>query len=173
MLRRDFLALMLALGLPLPAAADAPPGFFDQSLGDFKEELAAAKDAGKRGIMLFFEMDECPFCHRMKTMVFPDPRVREYFKKHFLMFPVDIEGDVQITTFEGQAMSMKDYAFKLNRVRATPVIAFYDLTGKQVAKFTGATNGVEEFLWLGEYVADGHYKTMPFAKYKQQKKSAA
>ena len=113
--------------------------FFDQSLGDFTEELARAKAEGKQGVMLFFEMDDCPFCHRMKTTVLNQPEVQAYYRKHFLSFPVDVEGDVEITDFQGRTYTEKTFAEKVNRVRATPVFAFYDLNGRQVARYTGAT----------------------------------
>ena len=71
-----------------------------------------------------FEMDECPFCHRMKTTILNQPEVQAYFREHFLIFPVDIEGDVEITDFSGATTTMKDFAFKQYRVRATPVFAF-------------------------------------------------
>ena len=44
------------------AATVDPMGFFDQSLGDFGEELEIAREEGKKGVLLFFQMDECPFC---------------------------------------------------------------------------------------------------------------
>jgi len=155
----------------IAAATDRDPytHFFSQTLGDFTEELEAAREQGKKGVLIFFEMDECPFCHRMKETVLNQPEVQEYYGKHFLSFAVDVEGDVEIVDFEGRTMPQKDFAFKVNRVRATPVFAFYDLSGKQLARFTGATSGVEEFMWLGEFVVDGHYKDMPFTKYKRQK----
>ena len=46
-------------------AADST--FFDETFGDFTEELTHAREQGKVGVFVFFEMDECPFCHRMKT----------------------------------------------------------------------------------------------------------
>jgi thioredoxin-related protein len=58
-------------------------------------------------------------------------------------------------------------------VRATPVFLFYDLDGNQVARYTGATSGVDEFLWLGEYVVDGGYRDMPFTKYKRNRRQQA
>ena len=143
---------------------------FDQSLGDFSEELTEAKDQGKKGILLFFEMDECPFCHRMKTTVLNQPEVIKYFKKHFLIFPVDIEGDIEISDFTGQTMKMKDFAFTHNRVRATPVFAFFDLEGKRIVRYTGPTSGVEEFMWLGEFVVSEAYKSQKFTRYKRQKR---
>lgn len=153
-------------------AASAPRDpyqfFFDQTLGDFSEELQLARSQGKKGILLFFEMDECPFCHYMKNTVLNQPEVQAYFKAHFLSFPVDIEGDVEITDFSGQTMSQKDFAFQKHRVRATPVFAFFDLEGNRVARFIGKTSGVEEFMLLGKYVAEGVYKEMKFTRYKRE-----
>lgn len=144
--------------------------FFNESWGDFSEELNKAKEQGKAGVLLFFEMDECPFCHRMKQTVLNQPEVQEFFRQHFLSFAVDIEGDVEITDFEGNHLTQKEFATKINRVRATPVFAFYDLEGQQVVRYTGATTGTEEFLWLGEFFVSGEYKNMKFTAYKRMKK---
>lgn len=145
--------------------------FFDSTFGDFSEELSNAKEQGKQGILVFFEMDECPFCHWMKTNVLNQVEVQEYFKKNFLIFAVDIEGDVEITNFKGKTMTQKDFAFKENRVRATPVLAFFDLDGKRVMRFTGRTSSSDEFLLLGKYVADKEYKNSKFSKYKRSHKN--
>lgn len=153
------------------SAAESPgtsEGFFDQTFGDFTEELQTAKDEGKKGILLMFEMDECPFCHRMKTTVLNSPEVQSYYKEHFLIFPVDIEGDVEITDFTGDTLPQKDYALTTHRVRATPVFAFFDLDGNLVTRYTGATRNADEFMQLGHYVAEGVYTRISFPKYKRE-----
>ncbi|MBK1632527.1 thioredoxin [Thiohalocapsa halophila] len=162
--------LVLGAGLErIEAAASRDPGqyFFDQTFGDFTEELALARDEGKQGILLMFEMDECPFCHRMKTTVLNQPGVQDYFKEHFLIFPVDVEGDIEVTTFSGETKAQKDFALQDHRVRATPVFAFFDLDGNLVARYTGATRDAEEFMLLGRYVVDEAYKETTFTKYKR------
>lgn len=145
--------------------------FFNETWGDMPEELVKAKQQGKAGILVFFEMDECPFCHYMKTNVLNQPKVQEYYSQHFINISLDIEGDVEMINFKGQPMKQKDFAFKEYRVRATPVIAFFDLNGKLVHKHIGKTNGVDEFLLMGDYVVDGAYKDMPFIRYKRSKKN--
>ncbi len=146
--------------------------FFDQSLGDFSEELETAKEGGKKGLLIMFEMDECPFCHRMKTTVLNRQDVQDYFREHFLILPLDVEGDVEVTDFQGRSVSQKNFAEKQHRVRATPVFAFFDLNGKMVAKYTGATRNAEEFLLLGRYVVEQAYKKTSFTRYKRaQRKS--
>ncbi len=170
-LKQSLLVGLLLLGFNSQAAVRDPAEyFFDQSLGDFREELETARDAGKKGILIMFEMDECPFCHRMKKTVLNQSEVQDYYKQNFLIFSVDIEGDVLITDFAGQSVSQKDFAFKQHRVRATPVFGFFDLDGKLITRYTGATTDLREFLWLGEFVVDGHYLSTNFSRYKRQKK---
>ena len=170
MFKPVFMALLVFVW---SSAYAAESSFFDQSLGDFSEELAVARDEGKTGVLIFFEMDECPFCHRMKTTILNRPEVVDYFKKHFLIYQVDIEGDVEITDFDGNVTTMKDFAFKQHRVRATPVIAFFDLDGKRVVRYTGATSDADEFMLLGEFVVSGEYKNTSFTRFKRAKRKAA
>lgn len=166
--------LLLALAGSGSAAEWRDPNthFFSQSFGDLTEELQNARDAGKKGVLIMFEMDECPFCHRMRQTVLSRPDVQAFFKKHFLMLHIDIEGDVELTDFQGNATTMKDFSAK-NRVRATPVFQFYDLTGQpmQRGRYTGATRDHEEFLLLGRFIADGMNTHTAFTRYKREQKN--
>lgn len=167
-----WLLVLVSISFANAEGATRDPGsfFFDQSLGNFSEELQLAKEEGKKGILIMFEMDECPFCHRMKTRVLNQVEVQDYYKEHFLIYAVDIEGDVEINDFKGLPMKEKEFAFKQHKVRATPVFGFFDLDGNMITRFTGATNDAQEFLWLGEFVVDDHYKKTNFTRYKRQKK---
>ena len=167
-----FILVLMLFSINIHAAKTLPPEeyFFNSTFGDFSEELAAAREQGKKGIMIFFEMDECPFCHWMKNNVLNQPDVQEFYKNNFLNFAVDIEGDIEITNFQGKTTTQKDFAFRENRVRATPVIAFFDLTGKRVMRYTGRTRNKEEFLLLGKFVSEGAYKTTKFSRYKRNHK---
>lgn len=145
--------------------------FFNETWNDLPEELVNAKEKGKKGILIFFEMDECPFCHYMKKNVLNQPEVQEYYRKHFLNFSIDIEGDVEMVNFKGDTLKLKDFAFKEHRVRATPVIAFFDLSGKLIHRHTGKTSGAEEFMWLGEFITEGIHKKMRYSQYKKLKRA--
>jgi thioredoxin-related protein len=146
--------------------------FFNESFGDYSEELENAKEQGKKAIMVFFEQDECPFCHRMKTTIMNLPSVQEYYRERFLLFAHDIEGDVEMVDFEGNETTQKEYAVKVQRVRATPVIAFFNLEGKRIARYIGATPSAKEFKWLADFVAEGHFKDTSFTRYKRERKKA-
>jgi thioredoxin-related protein len=166
-----FLACAFIQSTALAAAGKDPyKYFFNETWGDFAEELATAREQGKKGILIFFEMDECPFCHYMKMNVLNQPEVQAFYQKNFLIFTVDIEGDIEITNMQGKTMKQKDFAFRENRVRATPVFAFFDLEGNRIFRHTGKTSGVEEFIWMGQYVADGIYKETSFTRYKRNKR---
>jgi thioredoxin-related protein len=167
-----FIGLALLCTNPVIAEGVRDPNtyFFNETFGDFSEELQNARDANKKGIMIFFEMDECPFCHWMKVNVLNRPDVQTYYRENFLMFPLDIEGDVEITDFSGNVMSQKDFAFKEFRVRATPMLAFFDLDGKLIHRHTGRTSDADEFMLMGRFIAEGKYKETKFARYKRAQK---
>lgn len=174
MAARLILTLILCAVVTPPAlAGQAPrdPGqyFFNDTFGNFQEELETARDAGKKGILIMFEMDECPFCHYMKTRILNQPVVQDYFREHFLIFPVDIEGDIEITDFKGNSTTMKEFALKQYRVRATPVFAFFDTEGRYIkrARLTGKANNAQEFMLLGRYVVEGAFNQQTFTRYKR------
>lgn len=166
---KRWLATLLML-FPLLATAeirDAGKHFFEPKLGNFQEELAEARNQGKTGIMLFFEMDDCPFCARMKNTIMNQSAIQDFYRKHFLSFPIDVNGDTAMTDFKGRETIEKTYALQ-NRVRATPTILFFDLDGNLITRFTGPTKDANEFMLLARYVLEGAHKQKPFAIYKQQ-----
>ena len=149
--------------------------FFAQSLGDLSEELEIARKDGKRGVFVFFEMDECPFCHRMKQTVLNQPDVQAWFGERFHSLAIDIEGDVEIVDFDGNVTTQKAFA-SANRVRATPLLAFYDLDGRRIFRYVGAPADKAEFLLMGEFIAEGIYlrsdddgRPLRFTRYKRLK----
>jgi thioredoxin-related protein len=161
--------LCLASSVAGAETRDVNKFFFDQHLGDFKAELANAKKDGKRGVLLMFEQEDCPWCARMKSTILNQSEVQDYYKKNFLIFMVDIKGDASLVDFQGNETTEKKFSEK-NRVRATPVFAFMDLDGNLAYRYTGASKDVNEFLMLGRFVLDGAYKTQAFTVYKQTAK---
>ena len=166
--------LVIAFGSAAQAVQPRDPGeyFFNDTFWDMPEELQNVREQGKQGILLMFELDECPFCHRMKRTTLNQPDVQDFFRKHFIILPIDIEGDVEMVDFKGRQTTMKDFAFKQYRVRATPVFAFFDAKGNYIrrARYTGATRDKEEFMLLGRYVVEKAYLKESFTRYKRRMK---
>ncbi len=161
------LPVLLAATTALAEVRDPHTHFFQPKLGDLYADLQAARQEGKLGVLLMFEMDDCPFCHRMKTTVLNRPEVQDYFRKYFLIYSIDTKGDIPITDFQGRQTTEKAFALA-QRARATPVFVFYDLEGNVLTRYTGATQTAEEFLLLGRYVVEGAYQQMPFNVYRRQ-----
>lgn len=139
--------------------------FFDFSEESYKDDVEVAKESGKKAVMIFFSMADCPFCSKMKNNVLNQDDVIKYYKENFVMFEHDVDGQIEIEDFDGEATTQKDFAFK-HRVRATPVIAFFDLEGNKIFTRTGYSNK-EDFMILGKYIASGAYKSEKFVRYKR------
>ncbi|MBU1223194.1 MAG: thioredoxin family protein [Gammaproteobacteria bacterium] len=168
-MRHLLIAFLLLLAAPAWAEARDPVNhFFQPKFGDLQADLQEARKQGKQGIFLFFEMDDCPFCERMKTTILNQSEVQDNFRAKFLLYPIDVNGDTALTDFQGSHTTEKAFALGL-RVRATPVLMFFDLDGKLMARHTGPVKDKAEFLLLGRYITEGAYATQPFTKYKQGK----
>lgn len=163
-----FAAFSIFAGSCLAETRDATSHFFDQSFGSLKEEIQTAKAEGKTGLVIMFEQTDCPWCAKMMSTVLNQAPVQDYYKRHFRAIQIDIKGDSPLVDFDGRETTEKDFAFG-QRARATPVFAFYGTDGKLLTKHTGTTKDSQEFLWLGEYVVDGHYKNKAFTAYKRER----
>lgn len=165
------LLFLSGLNTSFAETRDAQQYFFDAKMGDFKSELANAKRDGKKGVLIMFELDDCPFCFRMKQTILNQSEVQDYYHKNFLIFPVDLKGEVAMVDFKGKQTTEKAFGLE-QRIYGTPVFDFFDLDGNRVVRFPGAAKDVNEFMLLGRYVVEGAYATMPFAKYKRQEQGA-
>jgi thioredoxin-related protein len=155
-----------ALAAAQGAARDPMQHFFTPTLGDLKAELVDAKQAGKQAAFVMYMRDDCPYCERMKQNILSRPDVQAWYRQRFAVLAVDIKGAVPISDFGGKATTEKDFALAQG-VKYTPVIMFYDLSGKPLTRVDGEIRTTDEFLLLGEFVASGAYARMKFADYKQ------
>ncbi|MBX2882542.1 MAG: thioredoxin family protein [Granulosicoccus sp.] len=149
----------------LAASAD---DFFEVSFGDLQEELELSKEEGKKGLVVMFETQDCPWCLRMKQQVLNRVRVQEYYSEHFRALSMNAEGDVSVVDFDGSETTAKEFSLRAMRVRATPVFAFFDNSGALLTRYTGALKNAHDFLLLGRFVADGHYKDQKFNRFRRE-----
>ena len=161
------LLFLLCMGSSFAETRSAEEYFFDLNMGDFKNELATAKEEGKTGIMIMFEQEGCPFCLRMKNTILNQSDVQDYYHQHFHIFLLDIRGSVPMEDFAGKATTEKGFSIE-HRVYGTPVFDFFDLDGKLITRFPGTAKDVKEFLLLGKCVVEGACKSMSFNAYKRQ-----
>lgn len=165
---RSFL-LVLTLALAIPAAfaqtRDPEDHFFSLNGGDLNAEIADAKKAGKKAVMVFFEQDGCPGCAYMKERVLNRVDVQQFYRERFVNLSINIFGAVPIRDFAGRDLSEKSFAQSL-KITGTPTFLFYDLAGNEAVRHVGAIRSIDDFKLLGEFVASGAYKSRKFAEYK-------
>lgn len=166
-----FAGLVLAFALPASAAQgvstrEASTHFFEANTGDLKAELADARSAGKKAVLLVYEQEGCPACLFMHQNVLNRVEVQNLYRRHFVSFAIDIHGAVPLKDFSGQDITEKAMATRA-RVRGTPSFIFHDLDGREIVRITGAVRDVDEFRLLAGFVAGGHYKTRTFNEHKQ------
>jgi hypothetical protein len=99
-------------------AAEPWEAFFDPFLGDLKSELADAKAAGKKGVVIMYGFDDCPYCNRMKHDVLARPEVQQRFQGDFTVVWIDTRGAQPVTGIDGRTVPEKDLAKTLG-IRAT------------------------------------------------------
>lgn len=184
MTMRILLGLIL-LSFTVSAWAQGPRDpyeyFFHQTFGNLEEELETAREEGKKAVFVFFEMDECRWCKKMKETILSQPDVQDWYREHFLNLAINVEGDVEMVDFQGDELSEKRFAIistaknerdlaRSEYKKPTPYFVFFDLQGQRLASLAGIVKNKQEFLKLGQYVIDGEYQNMSFSKYKRAKK---
>ena len=181
---------LLAMLFPLSAAADGSgsgedsfsfddtplqnvivyPDWFKESFLELDEDLREAIEKGKKGIIVYFGQQRCPYCKKLMDINFRQEDIVEYTRKNFDLIPIDIWSPEEITTPDGRTMSERDYAVALN-TNFTPSLVFYDRDGRIALRLRGYYPPYQHRAAL-EYVADGHYREETFASYLNRGKAA-
>ena len=159
----------LLLALALPASAASWEDFFDPFLGDLRAELQEAKRAGRKGAVLMYHFDECPYCQRMKREVLSREDVQESFGRDFVRLAIDTRGAQPITGLDSRTLPENAFA-RQQKVRGTPTFDFYSADGEHLYRHSGGVFDPAEFILLGRYVASGAHRTLTFFQYKQNQK---
>lgn len=148
-----------AVAAPSEAASetrDPREFFFSQTFGDLPDELAEARQVGKKGLLLFFEQEGCPYCERMMKTILNQPSVQDWYRERFVSIAVDINGDVELRDVDGVTLPSKVFA-EHRLVKTTPTLLFLDLSGAEVYRRVTMASGPDEFMLMGQYVADRRY----------------
>ena len=103
----------------------------------------------------------------MERQVLNQPKVIEYFTKHFLNYNINTESDLELVDFEGNDTVERIFAKRHDRIGATPVLAFFDLDGNRVVRRTGFANQ-DDFLLLAKYMVEKAYLEEKFVRYKRK-----
>ncbi len=139
------------------------PDWFTVSFLDLREDLDAAVGKGKRGLILYFGQNDCPYCKAHLENNWGRKDIVTYTQKHFDVVHIDVRGDRTVTGFDGVETTEKEFAFR-NTVQFTPSLLFYDANGRLALKIAGYRPPYQ-FRAALEYVADKHYARENFRNY--------
>lgn len=143
------------------------PDWFKESFLDIGEDVGEAAGAN-RHVILFMEMNGCPYCYKMIEENFRNAPYRDYIQEHFDVIALNVKGDREVALDAETTVSEKEVADLLG-VRFTPTLVFLNQDNKPVARVSGYRN-VEDFKPVLEYVAEKAYETMTLAEYLDAKK---
>lgn len=138
------------------------PDWFKESFLEIQEDIQEAADANKH-VMLFFHLNNCPYCAKMLDDNFLQEPLKSYIQKHFDVIAINIKGDRQVQYSKDLAFSEKELADNLE-VSLTPTITFINADNKTVARLNGYRSPAQ-FKPVLEYVANQTYKTEALSDY--------
>lgn len=114
------------ISLPMPQKGDDglhKQPWFQETFFDLKEDLAEANAQGKR-LVIIWEQLGCPYCKKTHELNFRIPRISNYVRDNFFVLQLNMWGDREVTDFDGEVLSEKNFARK-NRVLFTPTFQFF------------------------------------------------
>jgi thioredoxin-related protein len=176
MIRRAFLAFAALAALTAQAwsAEIGEDGLHKQdwfalTFRDVADDIEAAKEEGKRLVMIF-EQRGCIYCAKMHETLLSDPEVADYIKANFKVVQYNMFGDEEVTDLDGEVLTEKTAARKWGYV-FTPTLMFLPEEvpeGKTAAEAAVATmpgafgkwTFLNMFKWVAEkgYEGDEHFQ---------------
>ncbi len=173
------IAALMAVLLSAPSYAASPergsvtggivhewPPWFKESFLEIGEDAAEAAEADKH-LLLFFSLNDCPYCTRMLDESFTaDPNMR-LVQTHFDSIGINVRGDRDVVFNEDIEVTEKQLAEILG-VFATPAILFLDENNRTVARVDGY-RAPERFRQVLAYVSGKAYRDSTLADFMRQK----
>ncbi len=128
---KAWIGAAFAVAMALPAWADVAPmgddGLYKEpwmrdTFKDLREDLEEANAEDKR-LMLMFEQRGCIYCTKMHEEVYPAPEIANYIEENYFVVQLNLHGDIEVTDFDGEALSEKQMARKWG-ILFTPTLMF-------------------------------------------------
>lgn len=148
-------------GLVNPGYHDKP-AWFKESFLDIREDVAEARDAGRR-LLLYFYQDGCPYCAKLLNDNFGNRAISQKTRSAFDVIAINMWGDREVTDMAGTATTEKAFASALE-VQYTPTLLFLDETGAVVLRVNGYF-APHKFDVALDFVAGRHEKQGDFRAY--------
>jgi thioredoxin-related protein len=141
------------------------PDWFKESFLDIAEDVSEAAEGGKH-VILFMEMNGCPYCYKMNEENFKHAPYIDFIKEHFDVIALNVKGDREVALNEDMTATEKEIAETL-KVRYTPTLIFLNAGNRQVARVNGYRN-VEDFKRVLDYVQEKAYENQTLEQFLEE-----
>jgi thioredoxin-related protein len=139
------------------------PDWFKLSFLDFREDLEEVREAGKKGLIVYFGQKYCAYCKQFLEKDLEAEDIQTYLRQYFDIIGIDIHGDRTVTDLQGREMTERALAIR-DRTNFTPSVIFYNAEGIEVLRLRGYYPPYR-FRAALEYVADAHYKIESYRQF--------
>ena len=153
-------------GAIVGGVAHEPPAWFKESFLEIADDVDDAIEAEKH-VMLFFDLNGCPYCDRMLEESFTAEPLSSYIQQHFDVIAINIQGDREIAFNEEISVSEKKLG-EILKVYSTPALLFLNEDNKTIVRVNGY-RAPERFQLVLEFVATRSYRTTSLGDYLQAK----
>ena len=139
------------------------PDWFKTSFGDLRDDVKEAREAGKRGLMVYFGQKRCAYCEQFLEVNLSRPEIRQYVQQFYDVVPIDIWGVEDIVDTDGSELDERGLSLRY-KTNFTPSLVFYDNQGKPVYRIRGYYPPYR-FKAALNYVTEGFYQVEKFSDY--------
>lgn len=138
------------------------PAWFKNSFLDLREDIADAKQDGKR-VLLYFYQDGCPYCAKLLDVNFTQKDIVDKTRQKFDVISLNMWGDREVIDHKGKTVKEKDFAASL-RVMFTPTLIFLNEQGEVALRINGYYKP-HRFMAALDYVSQKKEKKISFKNY--------
>jgi thioredoxin-related protein len=146
------------------------PSWFKESFLNLKDDIAEAKAANKRVVILFHQ-ENCPYCNALVERNLAQKDIEELMRSRFDVVAINMWGDRDVTDIDGQRLTEKALASAL-KVQFTPTILFFDEAGKTILRLNGYIPP-QRFKLTLEYVAQHKETELSYRDFMAKNEPAA
>jgi len=95
------------------------PGWFKESFLDLAHDLAEARRAGKRGVILFVSAKNCNHCQALLDTTLSDAATSARVREGYEVIGLDVFSDLEFTDVDGATSSVAEFVTS-QKARLTP-----------------------------------------------------
>lgn len=146
------------------------PDWFKLSFLELKTDIEEAREQNKKGVIIYFGQDFCPYCKAHIEKNWGQKDIIQYTQDHFDVLAINVKGQKPVVDIDGKSYTEKTFS-ALKQTDFTPSVLFYNNNGQVVLRLRGYRPPYQ-FRAALEYVADEHYKNEPFREYMARAETA-